>query len=50
MEVDTCGDKCCAGFYKAWNGIACLIWGGLCVAFFMFRRPQMVKEECPMPW
>lgn len=50
IEVDTCGDKACLGFFKAWNVIAIVWWGGLFAGFYLFRRPQMLNADCPLPW
>lgn len=50
IEVDTCGDKACHGFFKAWNVIAIVWWGGLFAGFYLFRRPQMLNADCPLPW
>jgi len=50
MEVDDCWDKCYAGFFRAWNYVAMLLWGGLGVVFYMFRQQQLDGRDCPQPW
>ena len=50
MEVDDCCTKCNNGFYKIWNFLAMIFWGGFFAAFFMLRWDQVKAQQCPMPW